>query len=53
MAGMQATITVHAGITVIPGPVTLAERAARGEWWCECHGWHRHDVVRCPAEGNA
>jgi hypothetical protein len=42
MAELQGAFTVRAGISVIPGPVTLAERALRGEYWCACHGWHRH-----------
>jgi len=56
MPELASALRVVARVRVIPGPVTLAGRAARGEFWCECHGWHRHDGdggFTCDAEGSA
>lgn len=56
MPELPAELHVVARVRVIPGAVTLAGRAARGEYWCSCHGWHRHDgdeALTCPAEGSA
>jgi hypothetical protein len=49
---LDAEVQVTVGLTVIPGPVTLAQRAALGEFYCPCHGFHRHDAgaLFCPAE---
>jgi hypothetical protein len=41
---LKLSLHVTAEATVIPGPVTLALRGERGEHWCACHGWHRHDT---------
>lgn len=56
MPELQTSLQIVARVRVIPGPVTLAQRAARGEHWCPCHDWHRHDgdgALTCPAEGRA
>lgn len=42
MATVEASVQIRAAMHVIPGPVTLAARAAAGEHWCPCHRWHRH-----------
>lgn len=52
--GIVAVVVAEASVEVIPGPVTLAERALLGERWCPCHGWHhRPPELACPEERSA
>lgn len=56
MGSIVAVVQAEASAVIIPGPITLAQRAQRGEFWCVCHGWHRHDgllPLSCPAERSA